>query len=93
MKNSLAVRNRIKNVWVGLPESWRTQLASAWHTFLPAFGTSLFLSLEALKGQPIGSDVILATASAILLSALRSGFKAVSVWFFSRVLRDPKESK
>lgn len=90
---SQAKINRVKELWLGLPENWRTQLAGIWHTFIPAFFTSLLVSLEALEGTPVTKDILLATASAIILAALRSGFKAVSVAFFVRVLPDPKDTK
>lgn len=76
--------NKVKQAWLGLPETWRTQLASAWHTFIPAFIGSLLISFQVTGGTNITADLVLS----ILLAATRAGFKAVSVWFFSLFVKD-----
>lgn len=84
---SKAKINRVKELYLGLPESWRTQIASAWHTFIPAFlGTfTAFLAASDTSLLEIGS------ISAAATMAYRAGFKALSVSLLSRALPDPKE--
>jgi len=79
--------SRVKEAWLGLPESWRTNLASAWHTFIPAFIGAILLS-PLIVGD---GSITLDAAAALVLTAVRAGFKAISVWFFSRTLPDPKD--
>jgi hypothetical protein len=88
---SKAKRNRVKELWLGIPESWRTELASAFHTFVPVFALSLLGALSSLNDVPLEKEAILSLSAGILGAALRAGFKAVSVAIFSRVLPDPKE--
>ena len=87
MATSLARRNRIKELWTGLPATWRTELMSAFHTFIPAFVGALLISFEVTGGVSWTKEAILA----VLLAAFRAGFKAVSMWFFSRTLPDTKK--
>lgn len=79
--------NRVKELWLGLPETWRTELASAFHTFVPAFAGAILMSPMIVGTVSWTRDALLA----LVLSAIRAGFKAISVWFFSRALPDPKE--
>lgn len=83
--------NRVKELWLGLPESWRTELASAWHTFIPAFIGSLVLFVQTQEGTEWTRETLWAAGIAALAAALRAGFKALSVYVFSRVLPDPKK--
>lgn len=87
MSVSLARRNRVRELWLGLPETWRTELMSAFHTFVPAFVGALAISFQVTGDVSWTRDAVLAA----LLAAVRVGFKAVSMWFFSRVLPDPKK--
>lgn len=75
---------KIKQFWMSLPETWRTQIASAFHTFVPAFIGSVLISFQVTGSTEITTDVILS----VILAATRAGFKAVSVWFFSRYTKD-----
>jgi hypothetical protein len=88
---STARRNRVKELWLGLPETWRTQIASAWHTFgatfLGVFGAFVLSALE----MPWTQEALYAAATAAFIAAIRAGFKAVSIAFFSRTLPDPKK--
>jgi len=87
---SLARRNRVKEAWLGLPETWRTELSSAFHTFVPAFVASLVLFFQTTESSAWTKETLLALIIAALAAAARAGFKALSVWVFSRVLPDPK---
>ena len=88
MTTSKARRNRVKELWTGLPESWRAELMSAFHTFVPVFVGSLLLSFEMTGGVSWTKEALIA----IVATALRAGFKAVSMAVFSRTLPDPKDS-
>lgn len=77
-------KNKLKRFWLSFPESWRVQLASAFHTFVPAFIGSVLISFQVTGGTRITTDIALS----ILLAATRAGFKAVSVWFFSTFSKD-----
>lgn len=90
---SLARRNRIKELWLGIPETWRTELMSAFHTFVPAFIGTLAVSISLMEGLSWTRDTLIAAVGAALLAALRAGFKAVSMWVLTRVLPDPKNTK
>jgi len=91
-KATKAKINRVKALWLGLPETWRTEIASAFHTFIPAFMATLYLFIQA---QPANAewttDTLIALIVGAFMAALRAGFKALSVWFFSRFLPDPKK--
>lgn len=89
---SKARRNRVKELWLGLPESWRTEAASAFHTFIPVFVSSLIVFIQTTDNVSWSKETLWATIVAAFLTALRAGFKAVSVWIMSRTLPDPKES-
>ena len=78
---------RVQARWFSLPDSWRVELSSAFHTFAPAFVGAILLSPVVIGETSITRDAV----AALALTAVRSGFKAVSVWFFSRTLPDPKE--
>ena len=78
---------RVQKAWFSLPDSWRVELASAFHTFAPAFVGAILLSPVVVGEVSITRDAV----AALALTAVRAGFKAVSVWFFSRTLPDPKE--
>lgn len=95
MNNSKAKQNRVKELWLGLPETWRTEIASAWHTFIPVFFSTLYLFYETHSNTGVTwtKETLAAAIIAGLLAGLRAGFKAVSVWFFSRYLPDPKGTK
>lgn len=77
----------MREAWLGLPETWRTELMSAFHTFVPAFLGVLAVSFQTTGDVSWTRDAVIA----VLLAALRAGFKAVSMWFFARVLPDPKK--
>jgi hypothetical protein len=87
MSVSKARRNRVKELWSGLPESWRTELMSAFHTFVPVFVGALLLSFQTTGDISWSKEA----AVAVLAAALRAGFKAVSMSIFSRTLPDPKD--
>jgi len=88
---SQAKINRVKALWLGLPETWRTELASGFHTFVPAFMSAMYVFYEAQpQGTPWSKDVLLALILGALGAGVRAGFKALSVWFFSQFLPDPK---
>lgn len=95
MAVSKAKINRVKELWLGLPETWRTEIASAFHTFMPVFISTLYLFVETQAGNtvPWSKETLAAAAVAGFVAAFRAGFKALSVWFFSRYLPDPKEKK
>lgn len=89
--STLASRERVKKLWLGLPETWRTQLASAFHTFgatfIAVFGAFVLSAWE----MPWSRETLMAAAFAALVAAVRAGFKAVSIAFFSRTMPDPKK--
>ena len=87
---SKARQNRVKELWEGLPNTWRTELMSAFHTFIPAFALTLYTQIQLAQGVSWTKDTILAFTVATGLAALRSGFKAVSMWVLSRLLPDPR---
>lgn len=95
MNTSKAKQNRVKELWLGLPETWRTEIASAFHTFVPVFVGTLYLFFQTQAGStvPWSKETLAAAIVAGLTAALRAGFKALSVWFFSRYLPDPKDKK
>lgn len=82
--------NRAKELWLGLPETWRTQLASAFHTFgatfLGVFGAFVLSATDLAWTR----ETLIASSFAAVVAAIRAGVKAVSIAFFSRVLPDPK---
>ena len=86
MKTSLARRNRVREVWLGIPETWRTEAMSAFHTFVPVFVLSLITSIEVTDDAAWTWSV----AAAILSAAARAGFKVLSMYFLTRLLPDPK---
>jgi len=79
----MSLLNRAKTTWLSLPETWRKELASAFHTFVPAFVSAMILFFQTTSLDNWSKDTVLALMSAALLAAFRSGFKALSVWFFS----------
>lgn len=87
---SKARRNRVKELWTGLPESWRTELMSAFHTFVPSFVAVMVVFLQSAVDVSWTRETLTAAIVATTLAALRAGFKAVSMWFLSRLLPDPK---
>lgn len=70
----------------GIPETWRSQLASAFHTFISDFLLSLGASMVVTGDVKFETGAIMAA----LLVAVRAGVKAVSLAFFSRTLPDPQ---
>lgn len=72
---------------MGLPLIWRTHLVSAFHTFVPAFAAVMFVVFET-TGEIMWTREAL---MALFISALRAGFKAVSMTVFARTLPDPKD--
>ena len=92
MTTSKARRNRVKELWSGLPESWRTQLASAVNTFLATFAVSIGVFLTSTEGTTWTKETLLAASIAAVVAAVRAGVKAVLTAFFTRVLPDPKKS-
>lgn len=87
---SEARRNRVKEVWLGLPETWRTELASAFHTFVPIFLLAMAGFLQNASEIEWTKEAVIALVIATVSAGLRAVFKAVSVYMFSRVLPDPK---
>lgn len=73
-------QNIIRRTWLSIPKSYRTEIISAWHTFVPAFIGSVIISFQVTGSTEITTDIALS----VVLAATRAGFKAVSVWFFSR---------
>jgi len=73
-------------MWLGLPETWRTELASAFHTFVPAFLLVMGGFFQSAAEIEWTKEAIIALIVATFTAAMRAGFKALSVWFFSRVL-------
>ena len=71
--------------WKSLPESWRLEIQSAWHTFVAAFILTIGTQVMAGDVQWTGDMMI-----AVLLAALRSGVKAVFVWIYSQVKAKPQ---
>lgn len=87
MSVSKARRNRIKEVWTGLPESWRTLLKSAVDTFIAAF------LLEVIEVINTGDfSLTRATLRALLIAALRAGVKASTTATITQILPDPKNN-
>lgn len=84
--SSKAKRNRVLQIWDGVPVTYKTHLASAFHTFLSDFILSLAGSAVITGDVQFESSAIMAA----LLIAVRAGVKAVSLAFFSRTLPDPK---
>lgn len=92
MTTSKARRNRVRDLWLGLPETWRTQLASAFHTFVPAFVIAFAMSLFTAQDFSWSVFTLAGIISAAADTGARAGFKALSSWFFIRVLPDPKDT-
>ena len=88
---SQAKRNRVRELWLGLPETWRTELMSAFHTFIPAFVATMVVFLQSAVDTSWTTETLTAALIAAVLAALRSGFKAVSMWVLTRALPDPKK--
>jgi len=82
---------RVKELWLGLPETWRTQLASAWHTFWATFIGVFGAFAVTAWDTSWTKETLVAAIIAAAISAIRAGFKAISVLFFTRVLPDPKK--
>jgi hypothetical protein len=84
---SEAGRNRIKELWLGIPETWRTHLKSAFDTFVAAFLT------EALTILTTSSDFSFTRTAVygLLTAAIRAGVKASSTATLVRVVPDPKK--
>lgn len=83
-----ARRNRVAELWFYVPETYRKEIMSAIHTFIPAFVGSLIISFQVTGEVSWTRDAIIA----IIFAAARAGFKSVSVYILSRVLPDPKAS-
>ena len=88
---SAARRNRVKELWLGLPETWRTEFASAFHTFIPVFFVTMAGFFQSAATVEWTKEALISLIVATFAAALRAGFKALSVWFFSRLLPDPKD--
>ena len=69
-----------KSLWAKIPVAWKKELMSAFHTFVPAFLGALYFSFQATGSVEWTKEALLA----VLLAALRAGFKALSQWFFAR---------
>lgn len=80
-----ATRERITELWLRIPETWRGEIISAFHTFVPAFVGSLALSFEVTQGDWTKETLISLVLSG-LFTALRAGFKAVSIRVFGKLL-------
>jgi hypothetical protein len=91
-KATKAKINRVKALWLGIPETWRTEIASAFHTFVPVFMSTFYVFIEtSTESVSTSKEALAAAFIAAFLAALRAGFKALSVWLFSRYLPDPKK--
>ncbi len=73
-------------LWEGFPPTWRTELLSAFHTFVATFVGTILFSLQVTGEVSWTKEALVA----LLIAAIRAGFKAVSVYILSRVLPDPK---
>jgi len=84
---SQAKRNRIKEAWFGLPETWRTRLISLVTTFIAGFLFSVGQAFMASDAVSLESITVWST----LLAATRAGVKAIMEIFVVQTLPDPKE--
>lgn len=87
---SKARRGRVMELWTGLPESWRTELMSAFHTFIPAFLGTLAVFMYSAFDTSWTKETLVAAVIGTVLAALRAGFKAASMAVLSRFLPDHK---
>lgn len=73
--------DKIIKAWSKIPQSWRVEILSAWHTFVPAFVTALVFQIETMGEIKWGLDVIIS----LILTASRSAFKVLWAWFVAKV--------
>ena len=90
MTVSKARRERVRELWAGLPESFRTELMSFFHTFVPIFVGTLAVFFQSAAEIPWTTEAFTALLVATFTAGSRAVFKALSMWFFTRVLPDPK---
>lgn len=64
---------RLRDAWGRVPETWRTHIVSAWHTFLAGMATQLCLDLTA---QQYLISFEQAAIISLLAAAVRAGVKA-----------------
>lgn len=69
--------NRLQQWWAEVPDSWKIEGLSMWHTFLAGFVLAVAYSLDSHNGTPWTTDAVIS----ILLAATRSGIKVVWVQF------------
>lgn len=66
--------DRLRDLWLRLPETWRVHLASAWHTFIGGMLTQLAIDI-------VAQNYIISFEKAALISlagaAIRAGVKAL----------------
>lgn len=67
-------------------------MMSAFHTFVPAFAATMVVFFQSAVDTTWTRETLTAATIAAVLAALRSGFKAVSMYIFSRTLPDPKDA-
>lgn len=90
MFNSKAKMERVRELYLGLPETFRTELMSAFHTIIPVFFGTLAVFFQSASEIPWTKEAVIALIVASLTAAFRAVFKALSMWIFTRILPDPK---
>ena len=68
-----------------VPASWKSELISAWHTFVAAFMAEIALNWHMIEQGELSGSLV----TAILFAALRSGVKAVFMWLYELASKKP----
>lgn len=67
------------DLWTKLPEGFRTELISAWHTVLSAMvvelGVQLSLNQDVLTTMAFSKSLLLAMGAAIIRSGVKAGMQ------------------
>lgn len=75
--------NRLQKLWDDVPYSWRVEIVSVIHTFVPAFIGALAISFEVTGDFSWTKEAVLAA----VLAAGRSAFKATWIAIVRRTAK------
>jgi len=77
--------NRIKAIWLKIPEKWQLEIKSAWHTFLSAFIVSVLIELGAHQNESITMNLAIGIGSAAVRGGVKAGGIALWNWVTTQI--------